>query len=77
MKNDCMFDLLFWDHLLEQNRSYQYIERGEGGGEIEILRENLKNDCILDFLFWDHLLEQNRSYQYIERGERREEKQRH
>ena len=23
-----MFDLLFWDHLLEQNRSYQYIERG-------------------------------------------------
>ena len=29
LKKDCMFDFLFWDHLLEQNRSYQYIERGE------------------------------------------------
>ena len=28
MKNDCILDFLFWDHLLEQNRSYQYIERG-------------------------------------------------
>ena len=29
LKNDCTLDVLFWDHLLEQNRSYQYIERGE------------------------------------------------
>ena len=29
LKNDCMLDFLVWDHLLEQNRSYQYIERGE------------------------------------------------
>ena len=29
LKNDCMLDFLVWDRLLEQNRSYQYIERGE------------------------------------------------
>ena len=26
--NACL-DFLFWDHLLEPNRRYQYIERGE------------------------------------------------
>ena len=29
LENDCMLDFLFWDHLLGQNRSDQYIERGE------------------------------------------------
>ena len=29
LKNDCILDFLFWDHLLEQNRSDQYIEREE------------------------------------------------
>ena len=29
LKNDCTLDVLFWDHLLEQNRSYQYTETGE------------------------------------------------
>ena len=29
LKNDCMLDFLVWDRLLEQNRSYQYKERGE------------------------------------------------
>ena len=29
LKNDCTLDVLFWDHLLEQNRSHQYIEGSE------------------------------------------------
>ena len=29
LKNDCILDFVFWDHLLEQNRSYQYIEGRE------------------------------------------------
>ena len=29
LKNECILDFLFWDPLLEQNRSYQYIERGK------------------------------------------------
>ena len=33
LKNDCILDFLFWDHLLEPNRSYQYIERDERRGE--------------------------------------------
>ena len=30
LKNDCILDFLFWDHVLEQNRIYQCTERGRG-----------------------------------------------
>ena len=29
LNNECFFDVVFWDQLLQQTRSCQYIERGE------------------------------------------------
>ena len=72
--NACL-DFLFWDHLLEPNRRYQYIEREERGGRRSRDIER-KLEKRLHFGF-SVLSCKNRSYQHIERGGRRVEKQRY